>query len=81
MVATGQTICLSPSLALICSSENGIPPPGAVIAARKQEEDSRDEAQYGERVAYIIPEPGDGGTRLVDRALTPQEFVFGKSVE
>jgi len=58
-------------------SENGIPPPGAVIAARRQEHDSRDEVQYGERVPYIIPEVGDGGTRLVDRALMPQDFVLG----
>lgn len=37
-------------------------------------EDPNDEAQYGERVPYIIVK-GPPGARLVDRAVSPEEVL------
>ncbi|TFK30449.1 hypothetical protein FA15DRAFT_607802 [Coprinopsis marcescibilis] len=54
-------------------SENGPPPPGVVVAARKTVQDPNYEAQYGERVPYLIAK-GEPGARLVDRAVDPTEF-------
>lgn len=56
-------------------SVNGIPPPGAVIADRRLKADPRDEVQYGERVPFVIPEPIGDQRRLVDRALSPLDFL------
>ncbi|KAF8846392.1 hypothetical protein BDN67DRAFT_940224 [Paxillus ammoniavirescens] len=50
------------------------PPPGVVVAARRMLEDENDEPQYGDRVPYVIVR-GDPQTRLVDRAVTPEEFL------
>jgi DNA polymerase zeta len=36
--------------------------------------DRNDEPQYGERVPYVIIR-GDPGTRLVDRAVRPEEAL------
>ncbi|KAI9460572.1 hypothetical protein BJY52DRAFT_1203789 [Lactarius psammicola] len=49
------------------------PPPGAVVAARRQLEDPSNEAQYGDRIPYIIAR-GAPHERLVDRAVAPEEF-------
>lgn len=54
-------------------SEKVNPPPGAVVAGRREESDFRDEAAYGERIPYVIIRSED---RLqVDRALSPAEFL------
>jgi DNA polymerase elongation subunit (family B) len=54
-------------------SDKGPPPPGAVVAARRQLEDPNNEAQYGDRIPYIIAR-GAPQERLVDRAVAPEEF-------
>jgi DNA polymerase zeta len=54
-------------------SDKGPPPPGAVVAARRQLEDPNNEAQYGDRIPYIIAR-GAPHERLVDRAVAPEEF-------
>ncbi|KAH8925504.1 hypothetical protein BT69DRAFT_1318197 [Atractiella rhizophila] len=55
-------------------SENGVPPPGAVVASRKMQADPRAEPLFYERVPYIIAQ-SDVGNRQVDRALAPDEFM------
>ncbi|KAH8997309.1 hypothetical protein EDB92DRAFT_2030379 [Lactarius akahatsu] len=54
-------------------SDKGPPPPGAVVAARRQLEDPNNEAQYGNRIPYIIAR-GAPHERLVDRAVALEEF-------
>ena len=61
------------------NSEKGPPPPGVTVAARKMVEDPNDEPQYGDRVPYVILRGGPG-TRLVDRAVTPEEALNDRSV-
>ena len=56
--------------------DKGIPPPGAVVTARRMLVDPRTEALYGERVAYLISKGVDGpGAKQAHRALTPEEFL------
>ncbi|KAH6917376.1 hypothetical protein BKA70DRAFT_332306 [Coprinopsis sp. MPI-PUGE-AT-0042] len=59
-------------------SEHGPPPPGVIVAARKMIQDPNYEAQYAERVPYVIAK-GEPGSRLVDRAMDPYEFFQDKS--
>ncbi|KAH9065755.1 hypothetical protein EDB87DRAFT_1593004 [Lactarius vividus] len=54
-------------------SDKGPPPPGAVVAARRQLEDPNNEAQYGDRIPYVIAR-GAPHERLVDRAVALEEF-------
>ncbi|KAH8102662.1 hypothetical protein BXZ70DRAFT_798056 [Cristinia sonorae] len=51
-------------------SDKAPPPPGVVVAARRQIEDPNDEPQYGERIPYVIIRD-DTLPRLVDRAVAP----------
>ncbi|KAG6842202.1 hypothetical protein C0991_000172 [Blastosporella zonata] len=55
-------------------SEQGPPPPGVVVAAKRMVEDPTNEPQYGERVPYVISR-GPPGSRLVDRAMNPLEML------
>jgi DNA polymerase zeta len=55
-------------------SENGMPPPGAIISARKMMDDPRAEPQYGERVPYVV-KAGAPGARIVDRVVSPEEML------
>lgn len=55
------------------------PPPGVAVAARRMLEDENDETQYGDRVPYVIVR-GDPHTRLVERAMTPEEFLANRCV-
>ncbi len=63
---------------MVLFSDKGPPPPGAVVAARRQLEDPNNEAQYGDRIPYVIAR-GAPHERLVDRAAAPEEF-YDKSV-
>ena len=47
-----------------------------VVAARRQLEDPNSEAQYGDRIPYVIAR-GAPQERLVDRALAPEELFDG----
>lgn len=49
------------------------PPPGAMVSAKKMEQDSRAEPQYKERVPYLIVEKP--GANLRDRAVSPEDFI------
>jgi DNA polymerase elongation subunit (family B) len=42
-------------------------------------EDENDEAQYGDRIPYVIVR-GEPNSRLVDRAVAPQELLNNRSV-
>ncbi|KAG8906210.1 DNA polymerase zeta [Tulasnella sp. 403] len=55
-------------------SDKGPPPPGVVVAARRLKRDPRAEAQYGDRIPYIITR-GEPKSRLVDRAFDPLEVL------
>ncbi|KNZ79546.1 DNA polymerase zeta catalytic subunit [Termitomyces sp. J132] len=55
-------------------SDQGPPPPGVVVAAKRMLEDPMNEPQYGERVPYVITR-GPPGARLVDRAVDPLEML------
>ncbi|EHK22518.1 uncharacterized protein TRIVIDRAFT_191274 [Trichoderma virens Gv29-8] len=55
-------------------SENGLPPAGALISARKMLKDARAEPQYGERVPYLVI-TGAPGARLIDRCVSPEELL------
>ncbi|UKZ74136.1 hypothetical protein TrVFT333_001795 [Trichoderma virens FT-333] len=55
-------------------SENGLPPAGALISARKMLKDARAEPQYGERVPYVVI-TGAPGARLIDRCVSPEELL------
>ncbi|KAG8872386.1 DNA polymerase zeta [Tulasnella sp. 331] len=55
-------------------SDKGPPPPGVVVAARRLARDPRAEAQYGDRVPYVITR-GEPKQRLVDRAFEPLEVL------
>jgi DNA polymerase zeta len=55
-------------------SENGVPPPGAALAAKKMLIDKRNESQYGERVPYLISQ-GPAKARLVDLARDPMNML------
>ena len=58
----------------VIPSEKGPPPPGVLVAAKRTVTDPHDEAQYGERVMYVITR-GDPKSRLVDRAISPEELL------
>ena len=58
-------------------SDRVAPPPGVMVAARRKAEDPNDEAQYGDRIPYVIVR-GAPGSLLVERAMDPLEFVNNK---
>ncbi|KAF8552653.1 hypothetical protein OG21DRAFT_1415745 [Imleria badia] len=60
-------------------SDKGPPPPGVAVAARRILQDENDEPQYGDRVPYVIVR-GDPHTRLVERAITPEEFLANRQL-
>ncbi|PPQ64274.1 hypothetical protein CVT24_008412 [Panaeolus cyanescens] len=55
-------------------SEQGAPPPGVVVSARRMVEDPLNEPLYGDRIPYIITK-GLPGTRLAERAMDPLDFM------
>ncbi|KAG1783945.1 hypothetical protein EV702DRAFT_958561 [Suillus placidus] len=61
-------------------SEKAPPPPGVAVAARRMTEDENDEVQYGDRIPYVIIR-GDPQTRLVDRAVSPEELLQNKHMQ
>ncbi|KAH7102034.1 hypothetical protein BKA62DRAFT_701193 [Auriculariales sp. MPI-PUGE-AT-0066] len=56
-------------------SEDKVPLPGVMVAARAQLDDQNDEAQYGDRIKYLMPRPSRPGERLVELATAPIEFM------
>ncbi|KZO93552.1 hypothetical protein CALVIDRAFT_251995 [Calocera viscosa TUFC12733] len=68
-----QEFIIAKEVRLGSYSEGVAPPPGAAVAALKAVEDPQAEAQYGERVPYVIIR-GEG-RRLVDRAVSPDVLL------
>ncbi|KAG0375993.1 DNA polymerase zeta [Mortierella sp. AD032] len=60
-------------------SEKGVPPPGAIVSARRMELDPRSEPQYGERVPYVVVY-GDPSARLTDQVVEPKELLRNKDL-
>ncbi|KAG0258762.1 DNA polymerase zeta [Mortierella polycephala] len=60
-------------------SEKGVPPPGAIVSARRMELDPRAEPQYGERVPYVVVY-GNPGARLTDQVIEPKELLKNKNL-
>ncbi|KZW02196.1 DNA/RNA polymerase [Exidia glandulosa HHB12029] len=56
-------------------SADSAPPPGVVVAARQQIDDPNDEAQYGDRIMYLVPRRATKNERLANRAVSPHEFI------
>ncbi|KAJ7071022.1 hypothetical protein C8F01DRAFT_1206632 [Mycena amicta] len=59
-------------------SDKGPPPPGVVVAARQAFAENA-EAQYKERVRYVICQ-GPAQARLVDKAYAPSEVVNSRTL-
>ncbi|GHJ88161.1 hypothetical protein NliqN6_4563 [Naganishia liquefaciens] len=74
-----QDFTLAKEVKLGSYSERGPPPPGVMVASRKLTEDPRAEAEYGERVPYVIT-TGEAH-RLVDRAMAPEELLNNRELK
>lgn len=68
-----QDFTLAKEVKLGSYSDKGPPPPGVMVASRRLTEDPRAEAEYGERVPYVIA-MGESH-RLVDRAVAPEDLL------
>ncbi|GAA6061348.1 hypothetical protein JCM10212_004829 [Sporobolomyces blumeae] len=69
-----QDFVIAKAVKLGTYADNRLPPPGAVVASRAMMKDHRAEPEYGERVPYIMFQ-GEPGTKQVDRALSPADFL------
>ncbi len=54
-------------------SENGVPLPGAIVAGKKLVQDPRAEAEYGERVPYVVAVSEK--RRLAEKSYAPEEML------
>lgn len=68
-------LCAILLLLLTVPSADSAPPPGVVVAARQQIDDPNDEAQYGDRIMYLVPRRATKNERLANRAVSPHEFI------
>ncbi|KKZ64515.1 DNA polymerase zeta subunit [[Emmonsia] crescens] len=75
-----QDFCFAKEVRLGTYSERGMPPPGALISAKRMLEDPRTEAQYGERVPYVVIS-GAPGARLIDRCVPPEVLLHDSQLE
>ncbi|KAI9824671.1 MAG: hypothetical protein M1819_000824 [Sarea resinae] len=69
-----QDFCFAKEVKLGSYSDRGLPPPGALISARRMLQDPRAEPQYGERVPYVVI-TGAPGARLIDRCVAPETLL------
>ncbi|OAX83305.1 hypothetical protein ACJ72_02338 [Emergomyces africanus] len=75
-----QDFCFAKEVRLGTYSDRGLPPPGALISAKRMLEDPRTEAQYGERVPYVVIS-GAPGARLIDRCVPPEVLLHDSQLE
>lgn len=75
-----QDFCFAKEVKLGTYSENGLPPPGALISTKRMLEDARAEPQYGERVPYVVI-TGAPGARLIDRCVAPETLLHSEHSE
>ena len=71
--ASIQDFIFAKEIRLGTYSDKGVPPPGAMVAARRRAVDPNDEPRYGDRVPYVIT-VGETNTRLADRAVSPEDM-------
>lgn len=69
-----QDFCFAKEVKLGTYSDRGVPPPGALISAKRMIADPRLEPQYGERVPYVVVS-GAPGARLVERCVAPEVLL------
>jgi len=69
-----QDFIIAKEVRLGTYSDKGPPPPGAALAVRQMQADPRNEPEYGDRVPYILTQ-AEPGTRQVDKAVSPDEFL------
>ncbi|KAK3331099.1 hypothetical protein B0H66DRAFT_88702 [Apodospora peruviana] len=69
-----QDFCFAREVKLGTYSTKGPLPPGAMISAKRMQEDTRAEPQYGERVPYVVV-AGAPGAKLVDRCVAPEDLL------
>lgn len=69
-----QDFIIAKEVRLGSYSENGVPPPGAALSARRMLLDKRSEPQHGERVPYLIRQ-GEPRSRLIDLAVSPETML------
>ncbi|KAK9244467.1 hypothetical protein V1506DRAFT_318573 [Lipomyces tetrasporus] len=74
-----QDFCFAKEVRMGTYSEKGLLPPGAMISARRMQEDPRAEPQYGERVPYVVI-AGALGSRLVDRCVSPEALLMNDNM-
>jgi DNA polymerase zeta len=61
-------------------SDNGMPPPGAVLSMQKMRLDPRAAPEYGERVPYLVAYEAGPKSRLVDNILAPEDFLSDRYI-
>ena len=75
-----QDFCFAKEVRLGTYSDNGLPPPGALISTKRMLADPRAEPQYGERVPYVVI-TGAPGARLIDRCVAPEVLLHNDQNE
>ncbi|ODH51256.1 hypothetical protein GX48_02685 [Paracoccidioides brasiliensis] len=75
-----QDFCFAKEVRLGTYSDKGMPPPGALLSSKRMLEDPRTEAQYGERVPYVVIS-GAPGARLIDRCVPPEVLLHDSQLE
>ncbi|RAL10610.1 DNA-directed DNA polymerase zeta catalytic subunit REV3 [Aspergillus homomorphus CBS 101889] len=75
-----QDFCFAREVKLGTYSDRGLPPPGALLSARRMAADPRAEPQYGERVPYVVV-AGAPGSRLIDRCVAPDTLLHDATLD
>ncbi|RAH43423.1 DNA-directed DNA polymerase zeta catalytic subunit REV3 [Aspergillus brunneoviolaceus CBS 621.78] len=75
-----QDFCFAREVKLGTYSDRGLPPPGALLSARRMAADPRAEPQYGERVPYLVV-AGAPGSRLIDRCVAPETLLHDATLD
>ncbi|PFH57495.1 hypothetical protein XA68_14992 [Ophiocordyceps unilateralis] len=69
-----QDFCFAREVRLGSYVDSAVPPPGAMVGARRMRADVRAEPQYRERVPYVVV-AGPPGSRLADRCVAPEDLL------
>ncbi|KAK4183761.1 putative DNA polymerase zeta catalytic subunit [Podospora australis] len=75
-----QDFCFAREVKMGTYRAKGPGPAGAVVATKRMAEDARAEAHYGERIPYVVV-TGSPGARLIDRCVSPEEFLATPDAE
>ena len=75
-----QDFIIAKEVKLGTYSAKGTLPPGAHLSVKKMNEDARAEPQYGERVPFVVVYNSQGGSRLIDSVVSPNELLRDRSL-